>query len=130
MNDDQRLATRVVTVGDMADAFHSEGIMVLFGEDAPEELRDVAVVHRPSINAGGISVEDLVTITHGDDMTSFRVLAVGHVANENLVNLGHLVLKRNGETTPALPGDVCCEAGDLPQVGPGDRLVVRAGTLD
>ncbi len=54
---------------------------------------------------------------------AFKIVAVGDVANSNLENLGHVILKFNGETEPELPGDVCLEARPLPKLAPG--LVIR-----
>lgn len=111
----------------MASAFLDEGIIVLFGDDAPEELREVAVVHRPVVNVGGIAAGDVVTIRHGSGtMTKMAVLAVGDVANDNMVALGHLILKRNGSTQAALPGDVCCESGPIPTIEVSDRFDIVA----
>jgi PTS system glucitol/sorbitol-specific IIA component len=56
------------------------------------------------------------------DARRYTIRAVGEVANENLRNLGHLVLKANGETTPELPGDVCIEALPLPEPFVGMRV--------
>ncbi len=124
-----RLATTVTEVGEMAGAFLDEGIIVFFGDDAPEELRDVAIVHRPETNVGGITAGDVVVVrpTAGDE-TTMEVLAVGDVANDNMVALGHLVLKRNGSTTPAMPGDVCCDVGPIPPLAVGDTVEVVGAT--
>lgn len=119
-----RLDTTVTGVGDLAGEFFADGIIVLFGDESPEELQEVAVVHRAEINEGGVAPGDVVTITGDDGDTTMHVLAVGDVANENLTNLGHLVLKRNGSDEAALPGDVCCDEGDIPAIGEGDRIVV------
>jgi PTS system glucitol/sorbitol-specific IIA component len=51
-------------------------------------------------------------------------LAVGSVASDNLLNLGHLDLKANGLVEPEMPGDVNVEATVLPSVQIGDRLIV------
>jgi PTS system glucitol/sorbitol-specific IIA component len=51
-------------------------------------------------------------------------LAVGSVASDNLLNLGHLDLKANGLNEPEMPGDVNVEATQLPSVQIGDRLIV------
>ncbi len=119
-----RLDTTVTAVGPMTGEFLDEGIVVLFGDDAPEELQEVAVVHRATVNVGGVSPGDVVTVTQGDETTEMTVLAVGDVANDNLTGLGHLVLKRNGSTEAALPGDVCCDTGPVPRFSPGDRITV------
>jgi PTS system glucitol/sorbitol-specific IIA component len=61
------------------------------------------------------------------DGAVLTVLAVGDVANDNLVNLGHLDLKASGETSPQLPGDVCTERLPLPELRPGSTLTIVAG---
>lgn len=118
-----KYASVVVSVGEMASEFFDAGIVVLFGEGAPEELEDVAVIHRPTTTAGGLAVGDRVHL--GDEVLT--VLAVGDVADENLINLGHLSLKRNGEHDAALPGDVCCDEGPVPRLEPGDPISIVAG---
>lgn len=113
-----RYVTEVTAVGELADQFFEAGIIVLFGEGVPEELADFAVVHRPSVTTGGLEPGDRITIA--DEVLT--VLAVGEVADENLVNLGHLSLKRNGERVAALPGDVCCDEGPIPEIVPGQEI--------
>jgi PTS system glucitol/sorbitol-specific IIA component len=117
-----RYAAEVVSVGELADQFFEAGIVVLFGEGVPEELADFAVVHRPTVTDGGVAVGDHIYLG-GERIT---VLAVGEVADENLRNLGHLSLKRNGETEAALPGDVCCDVGPIPSIEVGDELSIVA----
>lgn len=118
-----RYETVVTEVGEHVSEFLTEGVLVLFGEDAPEELREYSVIHRPAHADGDVEVGDEVTVA-GNRM---MVLAVGDVANDNLRNLGHLVLKRNGATEPALPGDVCCDTGPIPQPEPGQVIRVLPG---
>jgi glucitol/sorbitol PTS system EIIA component len=118
-----RYAAEVTSVGALADQFFAEGIIVLFGEGVPEELADFAVVHRPSITDGGLSAGDRIHL--GEE--TITVLAVGDVADENLRNLGHLSLKRNGATEAALPGDVCCDVGPIPDIDVGAELRIVAG---
>lgn len=119
-----RLDTTVTGVGEMAGEFFDAEIMVLFGEDAPPELLDVAVVHRPEGDVRPVLVGDTITIS-GSNESTMAVLAVGDVVNENLRNLGHLVMKRNGQDIASLPGDLCCTEGPIPLIQPGDRIVIH-----
>jgi glucitol/sorbitol PTS system EIIA component len=116
--------TVVTSVGEMAEEFRAAGILVLFGEGAPEELEFIAVIHRPDVTDGDLVPGDIVAL--GEER--MEILAVGDVANENFTNLGHLSLKRNGETTAPLPGDVCTTVGPLPLLGPGDEITIYAAT--
>jgi len=118
-----RYRTEVVAVGEEARLFFSEGIVVLFDEQAPEELHEFSVIHRPTVTTGGVEPGDVVDFG-GEQL---RVLAVGDVCNDNLANLGHLVLKRNGKTEAPLPGDLCCDEGPIPAVSAGDTIVISRG---
>jgi glucitol/sorbitol PTS system EIIA component len=116
----------VTAVGALVPDFTAQGLLVWFAEGAPEELHEFSVLHRPTVAAGGVVAGDVVQL----DGTALRVLAVGSVANENLVRLGHLDLKANGATSAPLPGDVCVEQVALPVVGPGSRLQIVAGSAE
>ena len=53
------------------------------------------------------------------------VTAVGPVANENFVNLGHLVLKLDSASEAALPGDVSCSYTNIPEIKIEDRIEIN-----
>ena len=77
-------------------------------------------LHKVEIAERAAKEGDIVLL----DSEEYEVLAVGHVASDNLLNLGHLDLKANGETKADLPGDVNVEKKDLPTVKPGDVLQI------
>jgi PTS system glucitol/sorbitol-specific IIA component len=116
-----RYATTVTAVGEQVPEFVGQGLLIWFAEGAPEELHFFCVLHRPSVTTGGVRAGDVVRI--GD--RSFRVTAVGEVANDNMVNLGHMDLKANGATEAPLPGDICLEELPLPEPRPGTELVIE-----
>ena len=116
-----RYATTVTAVGEQVAEFVTQGLLIWFAEGAPEELHFFTVLHRPTVTTGGVRPGDLVRI---DDKT-FRVTAVGDVANENMVNLGHMDLKANGAAEAPLPGDICLEELPLPEPQPGTTLVIE-----
>ena len=97
-----RYATTVTAVGEQVAEFVTQGLLIWFAEGAPEELHFFTVLHRPTVTTGGVRPGDLVRI----DDTAFRVTAVGEVANDNMVNLGHMDLKANGAAEAPLPGDI------------------------
>ena len=121
-NEQIRYATVVTQVGSLVPDFVEKGIVIFFADNAPAELHDISVLHRPDIEVGGLTVGDVVIL---DDRT-FPILAVGHVANDNLVNLGHIDLKFNGETTPPLGGDVCLPKETPPMLAPGSIFRIIA----
>jgi PTS system glucitol/sorbitol-specific IIA component len=121
-----RYSTVVTAVGAQVPDFVTAGVLVWFAEGAPEELHEFSVLHRPTVTEGGVAPGDVVHL----DGVALRVLAVGAVANDNLVQLGHLDLKANGATTAPLAGDVCVEQAPLPAVLPGSRLEIVAGPAE
>jgi glucitol/sorbitol PTS system EIIA component len=116
-----RYATTVTAVGDEVAEFVTHGLLIWFAEGAPEELHFFSVLHRPTVTTGGVRPGDTVRI----DDQEFRVTAVGEVANDNMVNLGHMDLKANGDTEAPLPGDICLEQLPLREPRPGTTLVIE-----
>lgn len=117
----QKYAARVTAIGELAGEFIAEGILVFFSNTAPEELQEHAVVHDNS-DGQATDVEVGDTIRIGDH--SFPVLAVGTVANENLRNLGHLVLKFNGLQEAEMQGDVNVPQEAIPEIAVGTELEI------
>lgn len=113
-------ALDVTAVGDFIDEFTAEGVWVFFRDDAPTELAEFALLHHAAVPHEPIAAGQVLAI----DGQRFAVTAVGEVANTNIRNLGHMVLKANGATEPELPGDVCIEALPLPQPSVGTTVRV------
>ena len=110
----------VTEIGPLVDEFINAGILVFFGSDAPPELREFSIIHDGKTLHADIVPNDIVII----DDESYKVLAVGEVANTNLGNLGHLILKFNGLDQAKLPGDVCVEEKPVHPVNIGTVIKV------
>lgn len=119
-----RYATTITRVGPMVPEFMGQGMLILFGEGAPEELHEFCALHRPEVSVGGIRAGDELWLDEG----RFSILAVGDVADTNLVALGHVSLKMNGCSAAELAGDVCLEQVTL-SLREGSRLRIVAGNL-
>lgn len=115
--------TTVTQVGPMAVEFAAEGILVFFGSDAPEELHDFAILHVHKPNERDVVPGDTLEIGG----SAFTVTGVGDVANDNLRNLGHLVVKFNGLTETELPGEVSVTEGEPPAIQPGTVIRITEG---
>jgi len=110
----------VTEIGELVPSFIAEGMLVFFGESAPEELRTFCIIHKLEHAEGQVKEGDFVSI----DGHAFEILSVGSVANDNLYNLGHLNLKANGNTVADLPGDVSIAKVDLPEVKIGTQIEI------
>ncbi|NLN70843.1 MAG: PTS glucitol/sorbitol transporter subunit IIA [Chloroflexi bacterium] len=108
-------------VGPFVDEFINEGILVFFGQDAPKELKEFSIIWNFSGYERPIEAGDLL---HINDQT-FKILGVGEIANKNLNDLGHLIIKFNGETETRLPGDVNVEHKPIPSIAKGTSIRVK-----
>jgi len=119
---DVKYHMRVVEIGPLVEEFVQAGILVFFQVGAPPELAEFSILHEPSDSFTDVEPGDIVAI----DGNRFRVTAVGEVANKNIRDLGHLIMKANGRSEPELPGDVCVEEKDLPPIEVGTIIQILA----
>ncbi|CUS03751.2 putative PTS system glucitol/sorbitol-specific IIA component [Candidatus Promineifilum breve] len=121
MIDVNKYEGQITAIGPYVVEFLEANILVLFGLSAPEELAEFAVLHDGTTLHAPLATGDTLYV----GSSSFQILAVGEVANANLANLGHLVVKFNGENEPEQPGDVCAEALPLPEIAVGMRIRIE-----
>lgn len=119
---DVKYHMRVVEIGPLVEEFVHAGILVFFQVGAPPELAEFSILHEPSDSFTDVEPGDVVAI----DGDRFRVTAIGEVANKNIRDLGHLIMKANGRSEPELPGDVCVEEKDLPPIRVGTIIQILA----
>ena len=106
---------KIISIGPLVDEFKQAGILVFFGKNAPEELVEFSIIHDAIELVEPLNVGDSIFL--GEEQ--FNILSIGDVANTNLANLGHLILKFNGETEARLPGDVNVELRSVPEIKVG-----------
>jgi len=114
----------IQSIGFLVPEFLAHGILIFFGETAPEELRDTALVHNGTQLVSELAAGDYLKFsppsgTEHEQPQSFRLTAVGESANANLAELGHVVIHFDGATTAKLPGAVSVEPAleALPTLG-------------
>ncbi len=108
----QKYYAVIQEIGAMVSEFLPHGILIFFGETAPEELREVALVHNGTHLVLELEVGDLLRFSPpSDDQQAYwyRLTAVGAMANTNLAELGHLVVHFDGASTASLPGVISVE---------------------
>ena len=84
-------STTVQELGANVHAFAASKMLIMFNENAPDELREYCVLHR------GNALTD--TVTAGDTFylgqTPYKIVYVGSEVQKNLGNLGHITLRFN-----------------------------------
>ncbi|GAA2179891.1 hypothetical protein GCM10009785_08460 [Brooklawnia cerclae] len=93
----------VSRIGGDAGEMIEAGVLILFGEPVPEALADVSIVHT---NATALTRP----VQAGDRLVigeqTYTVDEVGGRANDNLTELGHIVVYVNQPDQELLPGAV------------------------
>lgn len=85
--------------------------IIIFNNNAPEELAEFSVLHTPANYNADPAVGDTLII--GDK--AFTITAIGDEALHTLRELGHCTLSFKGGDTPERPGCIMLQ-GDAPLV--------------
>jgi len=117
--------TAITNIGSEAEEFISENMIILFGENAPQELREICYT---------IKIEPIYdTLKPGMHLKinniSFLITAIGYAAEENLKNLGHITINFDGSTTAALSGTIYVEKKPIPAICIGDTISIVSETI-
>lgn len=113
--------SKITGIGPEALDFLEERLLILFHDNAPQELADISVLHKVEKISG--QIEPGCKICIGNQ--AYVVTAVGKEANRTFETMGHCTLKFNGLKETQLPGDVELLGDQLPSIGIGDELIIR-----
>lgn len=113
--------TKVIKLGPITQDFIDEGMLIFFQINVPDELAKIAILHAHDKLHQKVVAGDKLII----DGQPLTILCVGEVANENLANLGHFVVKFNGLTQPEMPGDISVPSDvPIPPIAPGTIIKI------
>lgn len=112
----------VQEIGLMVPTFEPDKIVILFGPEAPKELREMAVIHKfeelteePLKEGGTIHFDDEV----------FTITAVGSLANKNLKELGHISIYFQEPMEEVLPGAIFAAPYKFPTIKEGTVITIK-----
>lgn len=114
--------TNITNVGSDAEMFVAEEMIILFGENTPDDLKDYVynIVVTP-LNGEILPGQNLLI-----DGEAFEITAVGNVVEQNLGQLGHITLKFDGAEQAELPGTLYLEAKPVPILQENSTLEIIA----
>lgn len=115
--------TKVINIGNEAEMFREEGMIILFGENAPESLSDYCYNIKVEPVAG--EIEAGMELSIGSE--KYSVTAVGSVVKKNLSELGHITIKFDGSKEADLPGTLYVEDKALPEITIGAEISISGG---
>lgn len=111
--------------GQTADAFRSEGFVVLFNDTAPVAVKDFCfIIDRHELNMN-IMTGDYLVIND----QKFRIMRVGDFVNENYANLGHITLQFNDSylNQDIMGGSIYLDQPITRDIDIGDILEIISG---
>jgi glucitol/sorbitol PTS system EIIA component len=111
---------KVKNIGPMASTFLEEKMFILFGTEAPQDLKDFCY-NIEVVDADGEIKEGQKLVIHNEE---FEITAVGNLVQRNLTTLGHITLRFDGTTTPELPGTLYLENKNIPSIDLGTEFKI------
>ncbi len=99
-----------------------EGMFILFGDNAPDTLKDYCYI----IDVNPIQQEIKAGQKAVIDGKEYNITAVGDVVMQNLGNLGHVTFSFTGETEAELPGTIYLEEATVPKLEVGSTIQIIA----
>ncbi len=112
--------TKVKSIGEDAKVFSEEKMIILFGEQAPNELVDYCYIIELNSLEDNITEENKVYI----DGEKFNITKVGNAVNKNLSELGHITLKFDGSDIAEQSGTLYLENVVLPNIEEGTEIKI------
>lgn len=106
---------KVKALGSCVDEFRDENMFIIFGDNAPAELRDYC--YCVDVNPVNGIIRTGQTLEVGG--SSYKITAVGDEAPVTLAGLGHCTINFSGQDTADLPGTIYVENKPMPVVTVG-----------
>ena len=98
-----------------------DGMFILFGDNAPDMLKDYCYSIDVLPTNGKIEVGQTLTV----DGEGCEILGVGGVAEKNLVDLGHLTVHFSGDLESLLPGAIVVENKSCPPIDINTKITIE-----
>jgi PTS system glucitol/sorbitol-specific IIA component len=112
--------TTVTRLGDTYGEIFEQGMVVVFNENAPEELADLSALHTPAKLPGDVKPGDEVVL--GDKR--YTVTAVGSEANYTLGKMGHCTFVFTGTDKAELDGHIVLKGSGMPDLKKGSPFEI------
>lgn len=112
---------KINSLGAMVEEFKGEKMIILFGDSAPDTLKDYCYSINVIPASGEIKPGQKLAI----GSNSYTITAVGDIAQRNLESLGHISVVFNGAAEAELPGSIYVTDNDVPDIASGDVICIE-----
>lgn len=110
----------VKSLGAMVNEFKDEGMFILFGDSAPDTLKDFCYC----IDVIPVNDEIKIGQTAIIDGIEYKITAVGEIATRNLASLGHITFVFNGAVEADMTGSIYVENKPMPELKLGSTIKI------
>ncbi|MEB7657802.1 MULTISPECIES: PTS glucitol/sorbitol transporter subunit IIA [Mammaliicoccus] len=113
--------TEIKRIGKDAKAFEAEKMIILFGDNAPNELVDFCYIIDIKQVENEITESNKLSI----DGIEYQITKVGSAVKKNLNDLGHITLKFDGSTVAEQSGSLYLENKPLVNIEVGTKIEIK-----
>ena len=106
-----RYQSTITGVGPVAQEFLAERLLVVFNENAPPALGEIAYLHTIHPVEADMQVGDIILFGE----SRYPITAVGDEANDTFRRMGHCTFNFKGRGEAELPGQVELLCRELPR---------------
>lgn len=113
---------KVSIVGKEVSRFLNEGILLVFSaESLMTQVKNYSVMIDEIEVFKDIQIGDKLFV--GEE--SFKITAVGNIAQQNLTEIGHATFKADGSTEAELPGTIYLEKKVFSEIKVNDTIIIK-----
>lgn len=111
---------KIKNIGKNVGLSEEEKMIIFFGDDAPELLKDYCYTIDIKKVKGNIVKNQFISL--GDE--KFKITSVGEMVERNLRDLGHFTICFNGSREAILPGTMYVEDKSIPSIYVGSCIMI------
>ena len=112
--------TTITKLGETYGEIFEQGMVVVFNDNAPDELADLSALHTPATLPRDVKAGDEVVL--GDKR--YTVTAVGSEANYTLKKMGHVTFVFTGDSKAELDGHIVLKGNGMPDLKSGSPFEI------
>lgn len=112
--------TKVTAIGPLVGDFLEQNMVIVFNDNAPAALAEIAVLHTITDFDKDVNVGDVVIFGKNE----YVVTAVGEEANHTLRTSGHCTFSFEGSDSAKIPGHIELAGEGIPEINVGDSFEI------
>ncbi|MDR1142722.1 MAG: PTS glucitol/sorbitol transporter subunit IIA [Spirochaetaceae bacterium] len=112
--------TTVTKLGETYNEIFEQGMVVVFNENAPDELAELSALHTAAALPRDVKPGDEVALGN----KRYAVTAVGSEANYTLGKMGHCTFVFTGADKAELDGHIVLKGNGMPEIKPGSPFEI------